>query len=512
MVNPSLSLNDLLGEGYIQAVCEARAFAEGVDKAGLEAIASQKVELAPQSYRNRLDELVDCIGTQVCPAFTGAAAGAGTRSYDEASHFNTAPLSGFGFIRVGEDGRAYLASKSEHYHASLGHGFPGYDLITKARQLGILNATHNSTRGHVTRLLEQELVRVANGLPKDDVDGLRAVIDSTEPHVLNRVLNMETGSLVVEAALKMILAQFYRVEDFFPEPRHYGRRPVFLVMADHAGGTKANYHGTTVLTQVMRAMWPGLADALEGSGGMIVRPVRINDVDHFRATVAECDQAPNKVAGFFHEIVLMNYGGIKLEEEYLQQVYEICHAHDVATVVDEIQSCIWSPDLFLFREYGLRPDFVSVGKGFPGGEYPASRVVSASAFDNLNQFGAIVTNGQEELASLAYLITIAFAEANSAHTKDVGDYYEAELRAMAARNSDVVDQIEGMRHLSSVVFSSVEKTVAFTRYLTKAGIDISAHTYKADCPPAALTKIPLISTYKMVDFVIAKMEEALASL
>jgi acetylornithine/succinyldiaminopimelate/putrescine aminotransferase len=208
----------------------------------------------------------------------------------------------------------------------------------------------------------------------------------------------------------------------------------------------------------------------------------------------------------------MNYGGIKLEVNYLRRVYELCQQHDVATVADEIQSCIWSPDLFLFREYGLQPDFVSVGKGFPGGEYPASRVLATSRLDNLNQFGAIVTNGQEELASLAYLITIAFAEANAEYTRDVGEYYASELKAMAARHPGVIDQVEGLRHLSSVFFGSVEETVSFTRQLTSAGIDISAHTYKADCPPAALTKIPLISTYKMVDFIIAQMEKALANL
>jgi 4-aminobutyrate aminotransferase-like enzyme len=507
-----MSLRDLLGAQYIDAVCAARSFAQGVPKDELLAIASEKVSFAPDSYQRRLDELVDYVGEQVCPGLEGSAPGAGTDSFVRATKLSTAPLSGYGFIRIGEDGRAYLASKSEHYHASLGHGFPGYELITKARQLGIVNATHNSTRGHVTRLLEEELVRVVNGLPKGDAEGLREIVASQEPHVLNRVLNMETGSLVVEAALKMILARFYRVEDFFPEPIYYGRRPVFLVMADIAGGIKANYHGTTVLTQVMRAMWPGLGDALERSGGMIVRPVRINDIDHFRETVEQYDQPPYKVAGFFHEIVLMNYGGIRLDVGYLQQAYDVCDAHDVATVVDEIQSCIWSPDLFLFREYELRPDFVSVGKGFPGGEYPASRVVASAAYDGLNQFGAIVTNGQEELASIAYLVTMAFAEANADYILDVGEYYEAELRSLALRHPDVIEQVEGMRHLSSIFFSSVEKTVAFTKFLTRGGIDISAHTYKADCPPAALTKIPLISTYKMVDFVIRRMEEALGSL
>ena len=63
-------------------------------------------------------------------------------------------------FRVGEDGRLWLISKSEHYHVPLGHGFPGYALLDRARRLGIPNATHNNTRGRITRLLEEEL-----GLP-----------------------------------------------------------------------------------------------------------------------------------------------------------------------------------------------------------------------------------------------------------------------------------------------------------------------------------------------------------
>jgi len=89
------------------------------------------------------------------------------------------------------------------------------------------------------------------------------VLDSREPHTLNRVINLETGSLAVEAALKMMLGRFYRLHHHFPLPPYHGRVPVFLVMADHEGGRQANYHGTTLLTQTMRGMWPELYAALD---------------------------------------------------------------------------------------------------------------------------------------------------------------------------------------------------------------------------------------------------------
>ena len=84
---------------------------------------------------------------------------------------------------------------------------------------GIPNCTHNNTRGHITRLLEEELVAAANGLRGSgtalhDTDRRRSGGSwrRRDAHVINRVINLETGSLAVEAALKMVLRRFYRFE------------------------------------------------------------------------------------------------------------------------------------------------------------------------------------------------------------------------------------------------------------------------------------------------------------
>jgi len=510
--SPKCSLIDLLGKEYVQSVCSARAGLENGDPADLWAIAAEPVEFFAASLQQRLDGLLDLVGHTVCEPLQDSAGGAGTQAFRKATNTAMAPLAGLGFTRVGEDGKVYLISKSEHYHASLGHSFPGYRLIDNARRLGIPQATHNNTRGHITRLLEEELVRVANGIERGDVTGLQRALASSEPHVLNRVINLETGSLAVEAAVKMMLARFYQLEDTDPAPRYAGRTPVFLVMADWRGGKKANYHGTTLFTQFMRGMWPDLYTRLEESGIFVVKPVALNDGDDFARLLEMYERPPYKIAGFFHEIVLMNYGAVRLEREFLHGAYELCRSHDVPVMNDEIQSCIWSSDFFLFREYGLQPDFVAIGKGFPGGEYPASRILTTAEMDNLNQFGALVTNGQEELASLTYLVTMEFVQANRDYIGAIGDYYAEGLRSLALRYPALIMRIEGYRHLSAVFFHDTGKAVEFTRLLNQRGIDISAQTYKADCPPAALTKIPLISSFAMVDFLIRNMDEVLQGL
>ncbi len=511
--NISRSLQDLLGEDYIAAVCEAGAFLSGLSVAELKVIVEEKVDFYPLEFQQRQDELLQYVGKKICSGLGVSVSGAPTASFAQAQHNEMAPVGGAGVIRIGEDGRAYFIGKSEHYHASLGHSFPGYQLLANAAKIGISNVTHNNTRGYISRLLEQELIRVANGLRQDDRDGLEKVLKSSEPHVLNRVINLETGSLAVEAALKMMLARFYRLDRTYSEPQYAGIIPVFLVMADNNGGKEANYHGTTVLTQVLRGMWPDFADTLEKTDIFRVEPVRINDAEHFAEVVGRYDSGEYKIAGFFHELVLMNYGGIRLTEDFVRKTHAICSKRDIPVIVDEIQSCMWSPELFLFKEYDCHPDFVSVGKGFPGGQYPASKILTTAAMDSLNQFGALVTNGQEELASLAYLITIEFAEANQEHTRTTGKYYHNAAAELVAKYSSLLDKVEGEAHMTTLYFKSAECVIKFTNRLNnECCIDISAQTYKADCPPSALTKLPLIASRKSVDFVIGKMDETLAML
>ena len=152
--NVSRSLEDMLGKAYMETVQETAVTLLGVDPAEAKALATDKVDFYSDEFAARCDALAAKVGQQVVKPFDGELVGAPTESFRKATHVNAAPIGGLGTVRVGQDGRAYIAAKSEHYHIPLGHNFPGYKLITKARQLGILNATHNNTRGYVTRLME----------------------------------------------------------------------------------------------------------------------------------------------------------------------------------------------------------------------------------------------------------------------------------------------------------------------------------------------------------------------
>ena len=509
-INIRRSLTDLAGERYIDAVCRSAAALGLGAYAELRGIADEEVDFFPEDFARRSEELTLRSGAKIADGLADSFPGAPTDAFAKAFHRESAPLCALGTVRVGENGRIAFIGKSEHYQASLGHNFPGYRLLANAAKLGITNLTHNNTRGYLTRLLERELVRTANGIAPGDDEALEAVLRSTDPHVLNRAVNLETGSLACEAAFKMALARFYRLQRDFPSPKYAGKTPVFVVMADNDGGNTANYHGTTVTTQLTRGLWPELAEAAEAAGLLKIVPCPINDVAAFKNIVDRYDTGQYKIALFSHELVLMNYAGIRLADGFVTATHTICDARDIPVLVDEIQSCMWSPEIFLFREYRCRPDFVSVGKGFPGGQYPASKMLTTAPMDDLNLFGALVTNGQEELASLANLITLEFARANSDETRKLEKLWRSKVEAAVAPYGRLVAKVEGQGLLTSIIFHDRDAANKFSTILShEKCIDVSVQIYKPDCPKAALLKPPLITSGKSVEFIAGRIREAL---
>ncbi|MCL2816202.1 MAG: aminotransferase class III-fold pyridoxal phosphate-dependent enzyme [Oscillospiraceae bacterium] len=501
--SPVLSLCDLLGGQYVKAVAGAAAAAG----ASVEDDVFDAVDFYPPEKQIHDDMFIKQVGRRIAPAFEASPGGAATDSFGRAFCAPAAPLTGFGCFRIGEDGHLYLLGKSEHYHTPLGHRFGGYNLIDKARRLGVVNPTHNNTRGYITRLAEIKLIQAANGLCQNDGAALEKILNSREPKTLNRIVNLETGSLAVEAGVKMMLAKFFRLDKSFAEPEYFKKTPVFLVMADHNGAFEANYHGTTVLTQTFRGMWPEFYEKTANAGLYKVAAVKINDIGDFRKKIHEYNKNGFKTAGFLHEIILMNYGAIRLTPEYLNAAYELCRETDTPVLADEIQSCMWYDGMFLFRQYGLNPDFLVIGKGFPGGEYPASKIITTAKMDTLNQFGALVTNGQEELASLSYLITMAFVSANGGVISGLGGYFQNRLSEIGRKYSEIIKKTEGLGHLAALHFHSVKEAAKFAKKLNARYIDASAQIYKQNCPPAVLLKPPVISSEAVMDFIADTIEE-----
>ena len=488
--NTAHSLEDILGKDYTGHLVKS-AVHMGMPEAEAMALATEKVEFWPESHQKAIEKLSAQLGQQVLPPICGSPDGAGTASFNKVTKKGPAPVGGIGPYRIAEDGRVYMAAKAEHYHIPLGHRFPGYRLLANARKLGMLNATHNNCRGYITRMTERKLIATANGLDTSDPK-LDAIIAGQVPGALCRVLNINTGSLAVEAGIKMMLARFYKQEPASPTPKYAGKTPVFLVMQDYNGGPEAGYHGTTIFAHTFRGLWPDLYEKMEQAGIYKVVGVAINDLEDMKKKLEIYNSGNYKTAGFLHEIVLMNYGALALDKAYLQQAHALCRESDTLTLVDEIQSCAWYPEKMLFRRYELQPDFVVVGKGFPGGENSGSKILCTKDADNLVLFGALITNGQEELTNLSYLITMRFIEDQAEELRRLQSRYDAMAQQLAKEYPHVLTQAVGLGYLAALQFTCAEKAGEFAKMLSARCIDTSAQLYKADCPPAALFKLPIV--------------------
>ena len=135
MKNVCLSLADIAGKAYIQAVCRASADLGLGSFEELLAIAEEKVEFFPPAFEEKIHALLSKCGTQISQGLKSSSSGAATAAFAAAFHREHAPLSGVGPFRLGEDGKLSLIGKSEHYQASLGHNFPGFKLLINAHNI-----------------------------------------------------------------------------------------------------------------------------------------------------------------------------------------------------------------------------------------------------------------------------------------------------------------------------------------------------------------------------------------
>ena len=68
------------------------------------------------------------------------------------------------------------------------------------------------------------------------------------------------------------------------------------------------------------------------------------------------------------ELIQGEGGVLPLDFEYVNAVAELCAAHDVLLLVDEVQTGVGRTGaLFAFQQYGIMPDVVSFAKGIAGG-------------------------------------------------------------------------------------------------------------------------------------------------
>ncbi|MFT4248992.1 MAG: adenosylmethionine--8-amino-7-oxononanoate transaminase [Pseudomonas sp.] len=280
-------------------------------------------------------------------------------------HPDTLPLvpiaRGEGAWLVGHDGRHYLDAVSSWWTNLFGHAEPriGAAIARQATQLEqvmLAGFTH------------EPAVRLAERL-------LAIAPRQSGRAPLAKVFYADNGSAGVEVALKMAFHYFRN--------RGEQRRTRFVALEN-------GYHGETIgalsvgdIPLYRRVYAPLLAEALfaPSPDAYLAEPGQSAAERALQAADALADlldRHPGEICALILEPRLQCAGGMRMHDPiYLKRARELCDAHGVFLIADEIATGFGrTGTLFACEQSGVMPDLLCLSKGLTGGFLPLSAVLA----------------------------------------------------------------------------------------------------------------------------------------
>lgn len=395
-------------------------------------------------------------------------------------------LVGKGAFYITEQGRLFLDCTAGHYQMTWGYHHPRLvAACIDAIQRGVTWDNHSNIPQWPVKRLAQKLIEVANpDRPVLKSGDFSAIID--EPGRLNvAMVGIATGSVACETALKVALNEYKRKKTGIP---------VMVVL-------NGNYHGTGISTQMLRGMWDGFIQ------GMDVVSVEPNDPEQLEGVFRTYGE---RIAAFWAESVMMNREAIYIKPEYMRLARELTSSVGALVIIDEIQTGFWVPEVLMYKQYGITPDVVVVGKGLTAGLHPLSGVLMRNELDTMAQYDAISTNGNAALASYIALSSIAMIEEQRERVASLGSYYFGKLEQIAADFPDTIQSANGLGYMGGLKFHSVDTAMSFFKQCMETGLWLRIHAYHPG-HSTILTKFALCADTDAIDYLVSRLRAMLQS-
>jgi adenosylmethionine---8-amino-7-oxononanoate aminotransferase len=240
------------------------------------------------------------------------------------------------------EGNAYIDGVSSLWCNVHGHRHPAIDQAVRAQLDRVAHSTMLGLSHEPAIELAEKLVSIA-------------------PPGLGRVFYSDSGSTAVEVALKMAFQWWaQRGED---------RRTGFICLENA-------YHGDT-----LGAVSVGGIDLFHS----LYRPLlfetwraRAGDAEHLAALL---DRHADRCAAVIVEPLVQGAAGMLLQPEgYLREVRELCDAHGVLLICDEVATGFGRTGrMFACGHEDVAPDLLCVGKGLTGGYLPLAATITTEA-------------------------------------------------------------------------------------------------------------------------------------
>jgi len=426
-----------MGADVCRAMAEAKAFLDGHDNSQLLGLIGRTID--GTAVKKTIDKAV------MQKSYGGGKIG----QTDDL-------LAGRGLFYITEQGRLFLDCTAGHYQMSWGYGHPVLtQVIRDGLAAGIVPDNHSNIPQWPVKRLAQKLIEAANPDCPELAKGDFSKIMESKTRLNTVLLGVATGSIACEAALKIMLMHHERKER--PRP------PIFVVL-------DGNYHGTGFFSQNLRGMWTSYIR------NMKVVSVQPNDGRELEKVFKRYGE---RIAGFWAEPVMMNREAILVQPAYLQLARRLTHGVGALMAVDEIQTGFWTPELFMYKQAGITPDIVIVGKGMSAGLHPLSSIIYRRELDMLAQYDAISTNGNAALAALAALANIGLLQTQAGQINQTQEYYHTKLCELAAEFPERIVAVHGNRSMTGLKFRKVEDALAFHKRSVESGLWLRVHAYHA---------------------------------
>lgn len=382
-------------------------------------------------------------------------------------------LTGKGVFYITEGKRLFLDTTAGHYQMTWGYHHPFLmENLQEALKLGIEWDCHSNIPGFFVKKLSEKLVEICNG-----GDFKKS---QKNPEALNTVLlGIATGSVACSTAMKLAL-------NYFKKNKPYAKNIVFVSL-------NGNYHGTDILMQRLRGMWNWVF-----SDNLIFETVEPNDIEGLRNIFKKHGK---NISAFFFEPVMMNREAILLRKDFIQEARVLTDSVDALTIVDEIQTCCWYPEIFMYKQFEITPDILILGKGLTAGFHPLSAIVYKKKLDSLKQYDAISTNGNAPLPAYMALCCLELIEKNLKKIKELSEYYEESLRKLPKEFPNTVVSYQGKGFLSGLKLKNQDAALQFHKKCFERGIWLRVHAYY-EGHSTALTKFALCVSKDAIDFTV----------
>ncbi len=150
---------------------------------------------------------------------------------------------------------------------------------------------------------------------------------------------------------------------------------------------------------------------------------------------------PNTVA-FLVEPIQGEAGVVVPPEGYLKKARELCTKHNVALILDEIQTGLGrTGKMFCFEHDGIRPDILVLGKAISGGVLPVSVVLSSREYlgvfnpgDHGSTFGGCPLGAAVARTALRVLVEEKLAQ----KAAEQGEYFKKRLESLIGNKVESV--------------------------------------------------------------------------